>query len=151
MKPKLLTSLNLGARGIASTCKCPCQSPLVLARSLIGPQFLGRSRLLRGSRLPLPFLQSLHLACLQLVQVLFLHVHTAKLGAKGIMGDVFLLLGLNGWYKEYLLTIGQYGFSIISKQGITWTMRLTYCLCNQSCTPGMSNPIVKSYYVIFPL
>lgn len=42
--------------------------------------------------LPLP--QALHLTRLQLGQILLLHVYPAELGAKGVVGNVLLLLGL---------------------------------------------------------
>lgn len=57
------------------------------------------SVLLVSHHLTLPLLQALHLACLQLGQVLLLHVHTAELGTKGIVGNVLLLLGLK-WLKK---------------------------------------------------
>lgn len=47
---------------------------------------------LAGAGLPLP--QALHLPRLQLGQVLLLHVHPAKLGAKSIMGNILLFLDL---------------------------------------------------------
>lgn len=47
-----------------------------------------------GDHRSLPLPQALHLTCLQLGQILLLHVHPAELGAKGIMGNVLLLLGL---------------------------------------------------------
>ncbi len=58
----------------------------------LGPRGFGHRRL--GRLLPPPLPQALHLARLQLVQVLFLHVQAAQSGAESIVGNVLLLLGL---------------------------------------------------------
>lgn len=56
--------------------------------------FGGVSILVVGDHISPPLPQALHLARLQLGQVLLLHVYPAELGAKGIMGNVLLLLDL---------------------------------------------------------
>ncbi len=52
------------------------------------------SSLIFSDFLSLPLPQALHLPCVQFGQILLLHVYPAKLGTKGIMGNVLLLLGL---------------------------------------------------------
>lgn len=44
--------------------------------------------------LPLSLLQALHLTSMQLGQILLLHMHTAELGPKSIVGNVLFLLEL---------------------------------------------------------
>lgn len=63
-----------------------------LRRLQVCPRCFGR-RLGRLRSPPLP--QALHLARLELVQVLFLHVQAAQSGAESIVGNVLLLLGLS--------------------------------------------------------
>lgn len=57
-------------------------------------RFGGVSLLVVGDHLSPPLPQALHLARLQLGQVLLLHVYPAELGAEGIVGNVLLLLDL---------------------------------------------------------
>lgn len=56
--------------------------------------FGGVSVLVVSDHISPPLPQALHLARLQLGQVLLLHVYPAELGAKGIVGNVLLLLDL---------------------------------------------------------
>lgn len=61
-------------------------APVVKATSALHFGHLGcLSVLVFSDHLSLPLPQALHLTCLQLGQILLLHVHTAKLGAKGIV------------------------------------------------------------------
>lgn len=71
-----------------------CAQVVKVTSALYFGHFGCLSVLVSSGRLSLPLPQALHLTCVQLGQILLLHVHPAELGTKGIMGNVLFLLGL---------------------------------------------------------
>lgn len=67
---------------------------VVKTKSALFCHFWGLFFLVWSDHLSFPLPETLHFPCLELGQILLLHVHATKFGPKGIMRDVLLLFDL---------------------------------------------------------